>query len=390
MTWKDNLRPASFRGFDFFVQDTTSNYGRRTSIHEYPFRDLPFVEDLGRKARLFTIEGFIIGDDYMSLRDQFIDLCEQSGSGLLIHPYLGEIDVVVTDFSISETYREGRMARFSINFVEAGVKQFPQQADDSKDLIVQARERGQQFALSDFAAAITVLNVSEYIRDSVKTEFNEIYNRLEKIAFGRILPNSENTTAKYLGSIFSAKTNIDTDISNPTELGSTYLSILNNASEITSPETQRIFSTHLFNYNPKVTETITAENNSDALNTFFKTTLVLKEAEALVNINFDTFEEALEARDNIISRISRVEGSVGDDVFSSLQDTKAILVKSVPGKNSDLPRLQEVQPKPNDNAILLSYRNYDNLDRIEEITLRNKLENPAIITNQRVQLKVNA
>ena len=48
------LKPASFRGVPFVVQEGTSHFGRRNQIHEYPFRDTPWVEDLGQQARAFV------------------------------------------------------------------------------------------------------------------------------------------------------------------------------------------------------------------------------------------------------------------------------------------------------------------------------------------------
>ena len=44
------LREASFKGAPFHVEETGGQFGRRTVLHEYPFRDLPYGEDLGRSA----------------------------------------------------------------------------------------------------------------------------------------------------------------------------------------------------------------------------------------------------------------------------------------------------------------------------------------------------
>ncbi|MFX9939048.1 DNA circularization N-terminal domain-containing protein, partial [Acinetobacter baumannii] len=66
MTWRDQLRPASFRGVPFHVTQATGTFGRRSVTHEYPFRDLPYVEDLGRRARTLRIEALLLGEDYMA------------------------------------------------------------------------------------------------------------------------------------------------------------------------------------------------------------------------------------------------------------------------------------------------------------------------------------
>lgn len=85
--WKAKLRPASFRGIQFFVE--TSNYGsgRRGVTHEFPGRDVPYREDLGRKVRTYKTDAYLVGTTYTTTRDQLISALEQYGSGKLIHPY---------------------------------------------------------------------------------------------------------------------------------------------------------------------------------------------------------------------------------------------------------------------------------------------------------------
>ena len=47
----EDLRPASFRGVSFQVDVASLSAGRRVQVHEYPQRDQPWVEDLGRATR---------------------------------------------------------------------------------------------------------------------------------------------------------------------------------------------------------------------------------------------------------------------------------------------------------------------------------------------------
>jgi hypothetical protein len=61
-------------------------------------RDEPIVEDLGRSARAFTVQGFLLGPDYMDKRDALIRALEEPGPGLLVHPWYGEIMVSQSGF----------------------------------------------------------------------------------------------------------------------------------------------------------------------------------------------------------------------------------------------------------------------------------------------------
>lgn len=52
MSWTDRLQPASFRGVAFKVDGDDLQIGRRTVVHEYPGRDTPSVEDMGRDGNM--------------------------------------------------------------------------------------------------------------------------------------------------------------------------------------------------------------------------------------------------------------------------------------------------------------------------------------------------
>ena len=53
------LRPGSFERHQVsYISNVALTVGRRTQVFEYPQRDLPFVEDLGRKARTIASAAF--------------------------------------------------------------------------------------------------------------------------------------------------------------------------------------------------------------------------------------------------------------------------------------------------------------------------------------------
>ena len=67
--WRERLLSASFRGVEFGVTKASDDVGRRTVRHDYPQRDDPYVEDLGRAPRVISLTGFVLGEDYMTRRD---------------------------------------------------------------------------------------------------------------------------------------------------------------------------------------------------------------------------------------------------------------------------------------------------------------------------------
>jgi prophage DNA circulation protein len=132
MGWREQYRNASFRNVKFFVERTESTFGRRAVVHEFPARDEPTTEDLGRKARRFTVEAYLLGDDFFDQKESLIRAAEKAGPGQLIHPYYGTLQVVCMGCSIRDTRTELRMTRIEMSFVEAGASDTPGTALNAK------------------------------------------------------------------------------------------------------------------------------------------------------------------------------------------------------------------------------------------------------------------
>lgn len=126
MTWKDRLQDASFRGVPFKVEGEGAAVGRRVETHEYPNRDKPYTEDLGKVTFRPNITAYVIGDDCFDQRDRLIEALNKPGPGTLVHPTYGESSVCVDgEVKVSTTSSEGRMVRFDLQFVEAGELSYP-------------------------------------------------------------------------------------------------------------------------------------------------------------------------------------------------------------------------------------------------------------------------
>lgn len=126
MSWKDNLQDASLRGVPFKVEEDEATFGRRVQVHEYPNRDKPWAEDLGRATRRFSVQAYLIGDDFFEQRNRLIEAIEKPGACTLVHPFYGEMTITVDDaVRVSHSVGEGRMCRVSFSFIEAGELSFP-------------------------------------------------------------------------------------------------------------------------------------------------------------------------------------------------------------------------------------------------------------------------
>lgn len=112
------LLPGVYRGVTFHVPDTSIAAGRRVAEYLFPGVDLPAYDDFGLYPADVTIEGMLLGDDYVAQAASLQSAFETPGPGMLIHPWLGPMTVILREpGSISFSDRELRLARFSVSFV---------------------------------------------------------------------------------------------------------------------------------------------------------------------------------------------------------------------------------------------------------------------------------
>jgi len=118
----DAFLPGSFRGVPFKWFDVDGQHGVRGEEHEFPKRDTPYFEGLGRGARQFTLNVCTIGVNYAADRDALIDACEIDTPGLLMHPTQGQQMVVVLKGGCQyhESVKKLGVAYFTIVFTEGG------------------------------------------------------------------------------------------------------------------------------------------------------------------------------------------------------------------------------------------------------------------------------
>ncbi|WP_248769131.1 DNA circularization N-terminal domain-containing protein [Pseudomonas sp. MWU12-2345] len=143
-TWTEMLNQASFRGVPFAIYGGDARFGRRLAMHEYPGRDKPYIEDMGRSTRRIRMSGFLVsnslvygGGSVLAQRDALAAAAEKKGSGILVHPTLGALKVSVPDggLGVTERWDMGRYFEISFSFIESGDRVFPTITSDSGSLL---------------------------------------------------------------------------------------------------------------------------------------------------------------------------------------------------------------------------------------------------------------
>lgn len=130
--WRDALMPAAFNGAMFHCEVNSREGGRRIVVHQFPKKDLPYAEDMGRHAREFSVRGYCIvfpydtnvplyQRDYRVPRDMLLSQLEAGNPGILQLPTQPPQVVVCPRFRMTEEEKFGGYCVFDMTFVEYGV-----------------------------------------------------------------------------------------------------------------------------------------------------------------------------------------------------------------------------------------------------------------------------
>lgn len=406
MTWRDNYSPASFRGASFFVEDSDSSHGRRQAVHEHAQRDVPYTEDLGRKAREFSISGYVIGDNYNLDRDAVIRACEQAGPGLLVHPYRGELNVVCRGLSVNESSNEGRMCRFSMTFLEAGVDEFPSVSVDNVNAISSAADALKGTARASFVSRFLTAGFPGQVLDAAQSGLSQVADFIADPGFNF---SAEIAAASDL---FYEARNMAADafdlVQSPIAMADRMLGTIGMirggfgfssfgvlSSMITrftgsSSGSTGTLSRQRININQNATNDYTrqlaiAEASKEAivrLSTFTPATAQEPGASESVFGAYPSVQDVIMVREQLtgIIDVELENERTSDEVFVSMMALRAQLVRSLPLPGSSLPQLVKVSPVATVPALVLAHNLYGDASRAEEIVARNRPRHPGFLT----------
>ena len=407
-TW-ENLRPASFRGVAFEVESHSESGGRRVELHEYPLRDTPYAEDLGKKAGKWQIEAFLVNgkSGYAERRDKLREALNASGPGTLIHPYLGELSVSVDGYSLKETTREGGYCTFSISFVEAGQPVEPDVEKDTAANVLDKAEAAKEAATAGFLDEyMPLLEDLEGLAGKVPALLSEataflgtplsILSRAQSAASSVLaLPDRLASrilgylgTIRQLGGIATSglKMNALTALLGKKSAGTASSWLVTSNGVIAgivgetswpqagggsigggtpSPETLGVVAS-------------TVANRAETpLIDLIAAGAVIEAAIESADADYGTADEALASRDAVIDAIDEVQrANCSDAVFTALSELAVAVNEDLTTRGAELPKLGSATLFLSMPALSASYRLYGDVGQADAIVARNRIRHP--------------
>lgn len=407
-TW-ENLRPASFRGVAFEVESHSESGGRRVELHEYPLRDTPYAEDLGKKAGKWQIEAFLVNgkSGYAERRDKLREALNASGPGTLIHPYLGELSVSVDGYSLKETTREGGYCTFSISFVEAGQPVEPDVEKDTAANVLDKAEAAKEAATAGFLDEyMPLLEDLEGLAGKVPALLSEataflgtplsILSRAQSAASSVLaLPDRLASrilgylgTIRQLGGIATSglKMNALTALLDKKSAGTASSWLVTSNGVIAgivgetswpqagggsigggtpSPET------------PGVVASTVANRAETPLIDLIAAGSVIEAAIESADADYGTADDALASRDAVLEAIDEVQrANCSDAVFTALSELAAAVNEDLTTRGAELPKLGSATLSMSMPALAASYRLYGDVGQADAIVARNRIRHP--------------
>jgi prophage DNA circulation protein len=382
VSWRDQLRPASFKGAEFETESLEAEFGRAGVVQEPVASDGAFFDDLRKKARRLQVSAFIIGGgDYAKKRDALIDAVESEGAGTLVHPTFGSRRVQCVECALSETVEAGREARFRLAFVEVGEQPFPV-ADLDRPALAKRRSESALAEVSDFFedAWDSVAGVDYVVERGVarvESTVDDLQSIVDKASAA--LAN----VATISDRLDSLRDSISTLASSPGDLASEVVDVLET---IGSRDPLVEFARAIVPVAVSSTGTndAQAERNDRAASLLWRVSALAVAVDAVADETFEAYDDAILVRDQLVELLAEDEArdDVEGDFFDSVVDLRLGVFADLTERALQLPEIVEYTPAGVTSAVELAQLLYQDGSRADEIVERNGIAHPAFIAPQ--------
>lgn len=408
MSWRDRIDSeltGSYGGVEFHVDRSDTTAGRRWLVHEYPRRDRPYAEDMGRQARKWRLELFVAGDDYDVRRNELIAVFDDPGAKMLVHPFLGSFTAVAEDVRLRESSRELGVCTFLVTFTEAGRESYPAVTVDTRREVKRTADVVEEETTRDFAEKWSVEGLLGWSLVAVERDLAAIVDGINEVV-GEVADDIAaeirapfNMVGILVGAYYSLLGAVMRPI-NALNLysGDSILSMLGLGDDDTSgqvllsPGTPvraarmlRDIGTSAASVTPPIADT--PERQQRAQNTIAARELngraaVLAGARLMADTDWVSRQDALSAGNDVLALIDAqmaADNTIDDGVYSALVDLRSAVSEDMRTRAVALPGMTTYTPQRTLPAVIVAHRLYGDARRADEIVVRNNVAHPGAV-----------
>jgi len=418
MSWKDRYTRGSFRGVPFLTSESKTTIGQRKAVYEHPFSDSGVTAlALGRRARRFSLQTFVIGPDYDRARDALIEALEKPGPGLLVHPYLGSILVEVdSSVTVYEANSQGGMAEIAFDAQEARGGTASAAPVSKPDTGARTAARASAVRVAARAALerdLSLKDVRDFAASANLKTLDRIVTDLREL--NGTISTALAVPARFAHQISDIADQTVTLIQAPGELFDTLsdamalvfasvTKVAGAAADEVRPESEaaealdavrasaRGFGAALLgapglgaDADPAISATNAAQRrNHAALKHNLRAAAVSHLADAAAEQTYDSAQDARAARDRLTEALERASAAVisgyecDASVLDALQELRGAVFAHLSAL--ELAQLTTVSAVEIASSLTLAYELYGDAARAGEIEARNNLPHPGFVT----------
>jgi prophage DNA circulation protein len=412
-----DLRPASFRGVPFHVDGAGIEVGRRVQVHEYPQRDKPWAEDLGRATRGFTLEAFVVGPAYIEDAKALIAAAEEEGPGTLVHPWLGSMEVSLKELMRVRFDASAGHAVISFGFVEPGDLEFPSAEDSTPAQSQMAADSLCTAASESFSDVFGVEGFPSFVGDAagdaIRTAFGyagQLGGGLSVLSGWASQLNGYATAAvRLLGTplalaqqvmdVFDLSGLVASLSTGSAATGPTYATAtaLTPTADPMAAMAMAIVALAgnggaggVLNAPMSVATATPARQrlvgNTAAVNALVRRALLAQAVGISSHVDATVQTDARSVRDALCTALD-LESLVADDTsYNALQVARRAVWTDLTARSTNGARLQAFTPRESLPALLLAHDLYEDAGRADEMVTRNNIIHPGFVPMQTLQV----
>lgn len=415
-TWRDRFLPASFRGISFLIPQASVPVGMKGQLHEFPQRDTPFFEQLGKQSQVHKMTAWVIGDDCFERRDKLLEALETPGAGELVHPWLGRMQVKTGECEMSHDLMGGGMVSFDLTFYPDEPLKTPAAKVNTQAQVVKSSESLLTSSLNRYKSAMATVNTARLgliqMRNSLSNVFSVIQQQFapfvsvftDLTGFASSLMNSPGSLSSLFSSYFSAFSGFNFFSSSSGGRSSSSNSSGNGYRGALAAATQQTLAVSSINTVSPVggTDAVTASQAAANLvqdSTLVQIGLIVSEMpvatqpesmpsapsvdqqalQPIVRPDVPVADDVIELRDNLNEAIHEASLKADPVHYLVLNNFRQTVVKHLTAVAQSGVRLVDVTPAETLPALVLAYRRFGDATRGAEVVQRNRIRHPGFV-----------
>ncbi len=233
---------GSFRNVPFLIyKEQRERGGRHIVKREYPLRESGGADDLGPKLPAFTFTVIVQGDDAQTQRKALRDALYAPGTGELVHPDYGTLNVLIDNFESRYNVSEQRVVEFTITAVPQANDTAPDAQQDTAAALTQKTGSGLNSVFNTLADGWSVVSDNlhdlQAMMDTVSEKIDALENTVSSVGILQDI-------SAFAASFTAMKGNITSLITSPLRMAQQFAGVFSGLIALPSVPAMSLLRNH--------------------------------------------------------------------------------------------------------------------------------------------------